>query len=150
MIHRSMYLLASDNYGKTFQVVTTHPWDIGMCVMSTAALAPKEKGLLASWETQGQIYLLDLMNGEPAKAPVAISGKGQAHTHPSIAVNGRGEYVVAWTEGAGWNKGGSMAWQVFGRDGTPMQGQSGTAAGLPAWDVPAAFSRDDNSFKIAF
>jgi hypothetical protein len=79
-----------------------------------------------------------------------MPGKAAGRKHPSIAVNGRDEFLVAWTEGTGWNKGGSIAWQVFGRDGTAIAGESGRAAGLPAWDVPAAFARAENSFKIAY
>ena len=155
MVNRDIHVLASDDYGKTFKVALVDPWNVGTCVMSTASMTEAGDGILAAWETRGQIHVARLNPGaaeDKDNKPSAVPGPdtgGKGRKHPSVAANGRGQYVVAWTEGAGWNKGGSLAWQAFDRDGKPIAGQAGRAEGVPAWSVPAVLSTADG-FKIVF
>ena len=152
MVNRDIHVLASGDYGKTFNVALVDPWNVGTCVMSTASMAKAGDGILAAWETRGEIHVARLDAGAAAdkgNKPSAVPGPSQGRKHPSVAANGRGEYVVAWTEGAGWNKGGSLAWQAFDRDGKPIAGQAGRADGVPPWSVPAVVSTA-GGFKIVF
>lgn len=146
-IHRDMQLLESDDYGKTFKSVASDPWQNGACVMSTSAFAQMDSGLLAAWETRDQIYVFRL---DAAPTPIAVPGRAMARKHPAIAINARNEFIVVWAEGTGWNKGGSVAWQVFSKDGKPMSDQAGHVDGLTPWDVPAVFATQDNRFRIIF
>lgn len=134
------------------------PWEIGKCVMSTASLRAGPPGagggqpvVVAAWERQEQIEWAKV---GPAAAgpvrPVVVPGKGDNRKHPSVAVDAGGRVLVAWTEGTGWNKGGSVAWQVFGPDGKPIAGTAGRAAGLPAWGLPAAVVRADGRFVVIY
>lgn len=151
MVHRDIYLLASSDHAATFQVVNKDPWTIGACVMSTCGFAPDGAGVLTAWETRDQIRFLRLGVSDAGHGGArSVPGNGGNRKHPAVAVNGRGEFVVAWAEGTGWNKGGSVAWQVFDRNGEPEPGKSGRADGLPVWGSPAAFVARDDSFRIVF
>ena len=150
-VNRDVQLLASADYGKTFEVALAHPWNVGQCVMSTASFSHTTDGVLAAWETQQQVFFARLnastrVHGEPTAAP----GTGQNRKHPVLAANADGQFIVAWTEGTGWNKGGRVAWQVYNRDGRPLDRQAGGAEGLPVWGVPAAVALPDGSFRVFY
>jgi hypothetical protein len=81
--------------------------------------------------------------------PVAAPGDGRGRKHPVIAANERGETVLVWTEGMGWERGGSLAWQVFDKTGKPTK-QRGTADGVPVWSLAAVFARPDGGFTIIY
>lgn len=148
-VHRDSRLLVSDDGAKTFRLVSADPWTMGMCVMSTAALAPRPEGLLAAWETQNQIRLLDLHRLTQNTLPISLADQGPACKHPALAVDGQGNYVVAWIEGSGWNKGGTGRWQLFTAAGKPVEGGAGQMPRLPAWDVPAVVSTP-HGFEVFF
>jgi hypothetical protein len=148
-VHRDVHLLASDDYGKTFRTAAVDPWTVGTCVMSTASLAPAPGGLLAAWETMGQVRVarMEGKSIEPRVGPVA--GDDSAGKHPSVAVNATGESVVAWAVGTGWNKGGSVAWQAFDPEGRATS-EVGRADRLPVWSVPAAVPLPDGTFRLFY
>jgi len=52
---------------------------------------------------------------------------------------------MIWTEGTGWQRGGSLAWQLFNPEGKPL-GEKGTVLGVPAWSFAAAAARLDETF----
>jgi hypothetical protein len=82
---------------------------------------------------------------QPITAPSDATGR----KYPVVTGNRRGETLLAWAEGMKWGKGGSVAWQVFDRNGTPV-GEMGHADGVPAWSVVAAFTRPDGGFTVVY
>lgn len=150
MVNRDMYLLESQDHGNTFRVAWTDPWKIGMCVMSTSGFAATGEGMLAAWEARNQIRASRIgADGSPSPAFSAPAASGNCK-HPAIAANARGEFIIAWAEGTGWNKGGAIAWQVFDRNGHAEPEKAGRADGLPTWDAPAAFAAADGTFRILY
>jgi hypothetical protein len=147
---RDMYLLTSAGGAKGFMVEDIHPWAINTCPMSSEAFAEGPGQVVAAWETNGQVYFtrIDLKTGKRS-APVAATGAGHGRKHPAVAVNANGETILAWTEGMGWNKGGSLAWQVYDRDSNPTD-DHGQAAGVPVWSLIAAYVRQDGRFAIVY
>jgi hypothetical protein len=149
-VHRDMYLLRSVREGTGFQGDKLHEWLTGTCPMSTAALAESVAGVLAAWETDGQVYYLRMDRAAGRlSAPVAAPGAGRRRKHPVVAGNARGEAILAWTEGMGWNRGGSVAWQVFDKDGKPTAGK-GHAEGVPTWSLVAVYPRPDGRFVVLY
>jgi hypothetical protein len=63
--------------------------------------------------------------------------------------NQRGETLLVWAEGTGWKKGGSVAWQMFDKDGKPMAEQ-GTRDGLPVWSLATAYAKADGNFVVVY
>src|SRR5262249_49981631 len=98
----------------------------------------------------GQIYFARLDQKLTQKPmSTAMPGETGKRKHPVIAVNAGGETILTWTEGTGWKKGGSLAWQVFDREGKPAT-EKGEAAGVPMWGLTAAIAQPDGSFIILY
>jgi hypothetical protein len=111
--------------------------------MSTMALVEGPSGVVAAWETDGQIYFSSLKPGtkhftEPAAAP----GEARDRKHPAVAVNAAGEMILVWTEGTGWQRGGALACQVFDKNGQPSGDKARVEGGIPVWGLPAVVATD--------
>lgn len=103
------------------------------------ALVQGRDGVYAAWETNGQIYFACRKSGADSFGePQAAPGDGRDRKHPSLAINSRGEILLAWTEGTGWQKGGALAWQLFDKDGKPTDIKGRLEGGIPVWGLPTA------------
>ncbi len=150
VVNRDMYLLSSNDRGRTFQGADISKWNVGACVMSSASLAQAPAGVLAAWETEKQVYFSRVKVGtDQITSPVPAPGPPVNRKYPSVASNTRNETLLAWTEGMGWNKGGVAAWQVYDQDGHPAP-IHGKAEGVPVWSLIAAFTHPDGSFTIVY
>jgi hypothetical protein len=149
-VHRDMYLLTSADKAAHFRGVDLDPWKIETCPMSSAAFAEGPAGVLAAWETKGQVYFtrIDPKTGKYTPANQA-PGHSQGRKLPAVAANARGQTLLVWTEGMGWNRRGSLAWQVFDRSGKPTR-DKGQADGVPVWSLVAVFQRPDGGFTIVY
>jgi hypothetical protein len=162
-VHRDMLALVSGDRGRSFRSVELDEWKANQCVMSTASCTAAGGALLAAWEDEGQVgfarldaaSLDDLKRVRPPAPAASAAAKGEAggrldRKHPSLAVNGRGEVLLAWTEGTGWERGGSLAWQVFDPAGRPISDASGGRDGVPTWSLVAAAALSDGSFVVVY
>jgi hypothetical protein len=149
VFNRDTYLLRSTDGGRTFTSAKLQAWNLGACPMSTFALAETADGIVAAWETAGQVQFSRIgADGAPGRR-IEAPGSDRARRHPSLAANTRGEVLLAWSEGTAWQRGGSMVWQVFDRSDRPTA-ESGKAAGVPVWGLVAAYTRRDGSFTIVY
>jgi hypothetical protein len=148
-IHRDIYMLRSAGPGAPFRGVRLDGWEIRGCPMSTASIAAAPKTVVG-WETEGQVYFagVDPTSGK-AGARVAAPGPAGGRRHPSVAADDRGETLLVWTEGTAWNRGGSLAWQLFDASGHPI-GETGRAPGIAVWSLAAAVARRDGNFEIIY
>ncbi len=150
LVHRDKYLLTSRDKGLTFASDMIQEWNVGACPMSTSSLSESESGVLAAWETGGQVQWLRIDPNTGARSQIiAAPGSSKSRKHPVVTSNGRGETILVWTEGTGWNKGGGLAWQVFDNAGKTI-GAEGRAEGVPAWSMAAVAARQDGSFMIVY
>src|SRR2546428_9548622 len=102
--------------------------------MSTMALVEGPSGVVAAWETDGQIHFATIKPGttdftKPQSAP----GSANERKHPALAFDARGEMILVWTEGTGWKRGGALAWQVFDKTGKPTEKKGRVDGGIPVW-----------------
>jgi hypothetical protein len=150
VVHRDMHLLLSHDRGDSFKGEKLHDWNVGGCPMSSEAFSEGPDGVYAAWETDGQVYFarVDPATGKRS-ALVAAPGVGKGRRFPAIAVNSRGELLLAWTEGVQWGRGGAAAWQVFDKAGKPTA-EHGRADGVPPWSLVSAFVRPDGSFTLVY
>jgi hypothetical protein len=137
MTGRDMILLAGNGSNFTQHVVSK--WQLGSCPMSSAALLKGRQGVVAAWEMERQ---LGLLNNEKVVSP-AGSGKRK---HPSLAQNDLGLIVLAWAEDAGWEKGGTLAWAGFS-DGKEL-GEIQRGEAIPVWSMPAAVAVGEQFYII--
>jgi hypothetical protein len=146
-VHRDIYLLRSKDRGQNFQGSLLHKWDINACPMSSMDIAENGKTVVGTWETGGQVYWARLdSDGRPSQ-PVAAPGDAKGRKHPRVAVNENGEVLLVWTEGTGWQKGGSLAWQLYDSAGQATA-EKQQLPGIPAWSFAGAVARRDNSFSV--
>jgi hypothetical protein len=149
-VHRDMELLVSGDHGRTFRDASVALWKLNACPMTTNDLSQGRQGVLAAWETAGQIYFseIDPRSFQLFRA-IVMPGKANDRKHPAVGTNLRGQVLVAWTEGTGWSKGGSLAWQLFDQMGHAV-GPEGHAAGVPVWGLPSVFADGQGNFTIVY
>lgn len=149
MVNRDEILLVSRNHGADFEIANRHPWKLSACPMSSASLTESKGGVLAAWETAGQVYLSRIAPGTLKVSP-PISPPGNAsRKHPVVVGNDRGEVLLVWTEGTGWQRGGSLAWQLFDASGQATN-EKGRVDGIPVWSFASAVPRADGGFVIIY
>ena len=123
--------------------------NVGICVMSTAAMAQRATGMVAAWEGRGEVFVGAIGAGGTRSSAASPVGDGKNRKHPRLAVSADGQTLVAWTEGTAWNRGGSVAWQLLDERLQPS-GPIGKADGLPVWGSVAAFPAPDGSFTVIY
>jgi hypothetical protein len=150
LTHRDMYVMASDDGGRSFRGSQVQAWDIGACPMTSMALTASGSRVLGAWETAGQVSFGEV-DAQAARIPLPIAAPGKARTrkHPRIAANADGQVLFVWTEGTAWARGGSVAWQLFDASGRAL-GASGAAPGIPVWSFAAPAARPDGGFVILY
>jgi len=148
-VNRDMVLLASTNHGKSFRSDLVGKWMIATCPMSSEAFVDTPEAVLAAWDTDGQVLFsrIDKVRRLPSK-PVAAPGSARERKHPALAVNARGETILVWTEGTGWERGGALAWQVFDEKGKPTPERGRVDKAIPVWSYAAVYTDPDDSFVI--
>ena len=147
-VNRDETLIVSRNCGESFEVITEHRWKAATCPMSSASFTGNKAGTVAAWETADQVYFTGL-DPNTMRSPRPIAPPGVAkRKHPSVAMAGS-EILLAWTEGTGWQKGGSVAWQVFDKNGNPSE-VKGRAPGVPVWGLVSAVAQPDGTFAIYY
>jgi hypothetical protein len=148
-IKRDMILLASKDHGSHFEGKVLHPWSINMCPITSQAFAEGPSGILAGWETEGQVFFSKVSPETLASTPpVAPPGRSAGRKHPTLAVNRLGEMILVWAEGTGWARDGALAWQVFDADGKPSAERGRVSQGITVWGLATVVSTADDGFLI--
>jgi len=147
-VERDMMLVTSSDHGAHFKATSLQPWPVSICPMSSESLVETPLGVLAAWETKGQVAhsLVDPESLVPSR-PVSPPGGGN-RKHPALAANTRGETVVVWAEDTGWNRGGSLAWRIFDPSVRATQEHGRIDGGIPVWGLPTVVALPDGRFLI--
>ena len=146
-VRRGQRLLTSTDGGRSFADRLVHPWELAACPVSTTSLFAGPRGLTAAWETRGQVHFADVDRLEAVRSP-----PGQARfrrKNPVVAVDARGDTLLAWGDGPGFSFGGSLHWQVFDAAGRPLGEPGGGAATIIAGSTVAAVVQDGR-FLVVF
>ena len=146
-IRRGQRLLTSLDRGETFTDELIDLWRINACPISTTSLTRGPDGMSVSWETAGQVHVSPVRALQQAAAP---AGEAAARRkNPAVAVNHRGETLLGWGDGFGWQSGGTFHWQRFDADGQPL-GEQGTGPQIPDGSFPAVVAEPDGTFLVTF
>jgi hypothetical protein len=147
-VERDMMLVTSRDHGAHFQSASLQPWPVSTCPMSSESLFDTPSGVLAAWETKGQIAYARV---DPQKlvASRTISPPGGGNRkHPALAANEDGETIVVWAEDTGWQRGGSLVWRIFDPSGRATREIGRVNDGIPVWSLPAVVALPNGSFVI--
>jgi hypothetical protein len=148
-VHRDMVLLSSNDRGKRFDSALLDRWNTSTCPMSSEAFVEGPGVVFAAWETLGQVFFARASRGSAKAAPpIAAPGQGRNRKHPALAVNVRGEVILVWTEGTGWERGGDLAWQVYDPSGHPTTIRGRLAGAVPIWGLAAVTADPDGGFTV--
>ena len=147
-VERDMMLATSGDRGGHFQAASLQPWPVSTCPMSSESLVETPSGVLAAWETKGQIaYARVDPQSLAASRPISPPGGGN-RKHPALAANADGETILVWAEDTGWQRGGSLAWRIFDRSGRATREMGRVSGGIPVWSLPAVVALPDGRFVI--
>ena len=146
-VHRDIYLLTSHDHARSFEGRKLHTWEINACPMSSMSFAEAAGKVEGAWETGAQVYFADLTRANAV--PVSAPEEGKGRKHPRIAVAPGGETLMVWTEGTGWARGGSLAWQLYDSSGKVI-GDKGRAVGVPVWSFGAVAAKRTGGFIILY
>ena len=146
-IHRDMTLLIQTPGNPVPSHRTLQPWELAACPMSTAQLHETPAGIHATWEKEGQVYWTHLADPDTLLSP---PGEGTNRKHPVLAANHRGETLLVWAEGTGWNQGGALAWQIFDATGEPAATKGRLKDAIPVWGSAPAVALPDGSFTVIY
>ena len=151
-INRDMYVLTSKDKGQSFKAAKLDKWEVGQCVMSSASFHTGSDSTLASWETEHQVKFarVDRLLPRSLSSVAAPKLSEQTRKHPVLCTNSTGQVILAWTEGTGWQKGGSVAWQIFDENGNPVADGAGQADGVPVWGLAAVFTGPNDEFTVVY
>ena len=111
--------------------------------------AENGKLLTSAWETGGQVYWARFDRGIEGSEPIPAPGEGKGRKHPRLAVNQEGQVLLVWTEGTGWQKGGSLSWQLFESSGK-LVSERNQLPGIPAWSFAGVVTRPDGGFLVLY
>jgi hypothetical protein len=147
--NRDELLLVSQDRGAHFKVAKSDRWISATCPMSSATLTPGIDGPVGAWETAGQVFYATV-DAKTARASKAVAPAGaEPRKHPVAVQNQKGEVLLVWTEGTGWDKGGSVAWQMFNAAGQPLTDKA-HVDGVPVWSLATAVAMPDNGFVVIY
>ena len=145
-VHRGQRLLTSRDGGQTFADELIQPWELGACPVSTTALAEGPTGTIVAWETVGQVYFANTTDLANAVSPTGNAGSRRKN--PTVAVNHRGETLLAWADGPGIRSGGTLDWQLFDANRQAVTAPSGGQDTIEDGSVAVALARPDGTFAI--
>ncbi|MBI3758724.1 MAG: hypothetical protein HY269_03110 [Deltaproteobacteria bacterium] len=117
--------------------------------MSSESFTQSAAGTLAAWEAEKQVAFAVLDADGKVMRTVNAPGSTGDRKHPVLASDSKGNILLAWTEGMGWKKGGTVSWQVFDRDGNAI-GEPGRTDGVPVWGLLSALPRAGGGFTILY
>lgn len=146
-IRRDQRLLTSTDAGRTFADQPIDEWEIGACPVTTTTLSAAPGAPRVAWETDGRVYYAPV---DRLDAPVKPDGSARfRRKNPVVAVNSRGDTLLAWGDAPGLRAGGTLHWRLFDAGGRPM-GEQGDGATVPSGSAPAAVVKPDDSFLLLF
>ena len=149
-VRRGQRLLTSHDAGATFEDIGIDDWRINACPISTTSLAAGPAGATVAWENAGQIFLSPVDKLDTLGEALSPAGSAEwRRKNPAVAVNDRGETLLAWGDGPGWQSGGTFHWQLFDPAGRPTEDQ-GTGPEIPEGSVPAVLAEPGGGFLVLF
>jgi hypothetical protein len=144
---RDTTLLVGDGKAENFTSLKLQGWTTNACPMTLFSLASCGSDAVGAWETKGRIFYAKLSAAPGGIAPLP-AGDGTEEKYPSLAAGTDGRFLLTWTDGAGWGRGGAAEYELLSKDLKPVQTDR---LGLtPAWSFSTAVALPDGRFAIIY
>lgn len=145
---RNMTVLSAPVGGETFISATVNTWTVSRCPMSSSTFVEGPAGVFMGTECRGELRIDALPAAGKVTGTPRIS-VGRDAKHPAIAVNERGQVLVAWLRGASFQSGGNLYYQVFDRDGRSARLPQ-LVGPSPKFNLVAAFVNSSGEFEVLY
>ena len=146
-VHRDIFLFSAASANAPFEARKLDPWEIGACPMTSMSFVEGPTGIVAAWETDGQIRFGPIGSGTESSITTASKTAGPAkHKYPSLATNADGFTLISWVATEGWKQPGHFHSTLFNPQGEAVEHQR--APQLPVWSFGAAITLADGNFAV--
>ena len=144
---RGMILAKSTDRGRSFASLEVDKWNLNSCPVSTNAMAQDTKGKVwMSWVNRNKIYFA--RPDKPALYPQVPASQARQGS-PSIAINGKREIMVAWTEGP-MMAAGRLYWQLYDAQCKPTKTKAPLPAKINRSTAPIVLTDSQNNFVVFY
>ena len=144
---RDMQLITLTKKGAVKNEIMVDEWPISGCPMSSATITSDQTDTYGIWETGGKVNFSILNNQSLTIFSPESQKKGSRHPFFSALKNGY--KLASWSEGTGWNKGGSVAWELFGPNQESIKSGKIEEA-IPVWSFPSSFSNVKKGITLVY
>jgi hypothetical protein len=139
---RDMFLLTAAKGQREFTKIklSVSPWEVKGCPMTGTFLAGAKDGLVAAWETKGEVFFTRLSGDRRRISVTEIPTAARGGKWPIALVSADGTLLVSW------KKGSEIQWQLFDSNDRPLGQVQSFAGGNP--HRHAAVVLESGDFKI--
>ncbi|MBI4663944.1 MAG: exo-alpha-sialidase [Verrucomicrobia bacterium] len=145
-VNRDSYLLTSRDQGKTFRPSALDHWELRACPGSLYSFATSGGSTFVSWHNQDDIYFAAAGSRNFLRPP----DKTMKRRAAILGGNAKGEVLIAWSEGADFNKPHDLRWQLYDKTGQPIGNVGVKADAFERWGNPAIYADANGDFVILF
>lgn len=146
---RNICLLFSKDESKSFERTTLDHWKLQSCPMSSMSMIETPESVLMAWEADQKIRVKGIPKSTiPGDLNITL-GPSKAMKHPALARSTDGRILLVWTEGTGWNRGGSIGWQIFDSNLKPTTEISRQPKAISPWSFAGGyFDSKESAFHV--
>ena len=146
-IKRGMILAKSKDLGVSFVSSTVDKWNLNSCPVSTNAMTQDPKGKVwMTWVNRNKIYF---SRTDKLTLSYQVPASGIRQGSPSIAVNRKGEILVAWTEGP-MMAAGRLRWQLYDAQCRPAKAMPPLQIKVNRSSAPVALTTSHGNFVVFY
>ena len=145
-VDRNSYAMRSTDQGATFESIPIDTWKLNACPGSAYSFATSGDQTLVSWRTVNNIFFKPL----DAEDPISPGGQVALRRAANLALRPDGVALMAWAEGANFNKPHDLRWQKYGPDGNPVGDPGILKDAFARWGNPEAFVDANGAFVILY
>jgi hypothetical protein len=125
-------------------------WESAACVPTSYCAAASPSGALVALESDGAVRWYRPFNKPEPMPTFTPPGDSSPRKYPALAVNAKGEVLLAWIAKPTATSGGTLEWCVSTADGVLLENSAGKREDVPAFDLPSAIALPSGDFVLFY